>query len=354
MSGGLLMLLKELCTFLPKSKIKAGEGLNNGKYPFFTSSDTKRQYLNDYLFDTEAVILGTGGTASCNYCKGKFATSTDNFVLETNSILKPKYLYYFLRKNNLSILSNGFKGSGLKHISKDYVGKIDISLKTIDHQNQIIKILDDLNGLILNEEKNIEKYNTLIKSRFNEMFGKETTKKVGDICSSFKIGPFGSALHKYEIKDKGYAFVLGTDNAVKNDFAFDGIRYIDKEKYEVLEKYKAVSGDVIMSMMGTVGRVAVVPETLGTAIISSHLCILRTNPEIMSPDFFQTAFSRDDDIQNQISGIRNGSIMNGFNLKIVKSFDMKCPSLERQGDFLNFKHLIDKLKFIFFYTITKW
>lgn len=179
------------------------------------------------------------------------------------------------------------------------------------------------------------------------MFGKETTKKVGDICSSFKIGPFGSALHKYEIKEKGYAFVLGTDNAVKNDFAFDGIRYINKEKYEVLEKYKAVSGDVIMSMMGTVGRVAVVPETLGTAIISSHLCILRTNPEIMSPDFFQTAFSRDDDIQNQIFGIRNGSIMNGFNLKIVKSFDMKCPSLERQGDFLNFKHLIDKLKFSF-------
>lgn len=211
---------------------------------------------------------------------------------------------------------------------------------------EIVERLSRIENQINIKENQLNKLDSLVKSRFNEMFGKEATKKVGDICSSFKIGPFGSALHKHEIKDRGYAFVLGTDNAVKNDFAFDEIRYIDKEKYEVLEKYKAVSGDVIMSMMGTVGRVAVVPKTLGTAIISSHLCILRTNPQIMSPDFFQTAFSRDDDIQNQISGIQNGSIMNGFNLKIVKNFDMKCPSLERQGDFLNFKHLIDKSRFI--------
>lgn len=111
--------IKELCTFLPKSKIKAGEGLEVGKYIFFTSSDTKTLMLNEYLYDEEAIILGTGGKPSCNYFNGKFSVSTDNFVLTSNKI-KLKYLYYFLRNNNLKVLENGFHGAGLKHISKDY------------------------------------------------------------------------------------------------------------------------------------------------------------------------------------------------------------------------------------------
>ena len=86
------MKVKDLCNFLPKSKIKAGEGLENGKYIFFTSSDTKTLTLNDFVFDEEAIILGTGGKPSCNYYKGKFAVSTDNFVLISDKITI-KYLY---------------------------------------------------------------------------------------------------------------------------------------------------------------------------------------------------------------------------------------------------------------------
>lgn len=349
MSGGLLMLLKELCTFLPKSKIKAGEGLNNGKYPFFTSSDTKRQYLNDYLFDTEAVILGTGGTASCNYCKGKFATSTDNFVLETNSILKPKYLYYFLRKNNLSILSNGFKGSGLKHISKDYVGKIDISLKTIDHQNQIIKILDDLNGLILNEEKNIEKYNTLIKSRFIEMFENKgfsflPFSKYADIIDGDRGKNYPKAT---DFSDNGYCLFLNAKNVTKEGFSFEQTQFISKEKDAALRKGKLQRKDIVITTRGTIGNIAYYDETIpyDNIRINSGMVIIRRQNISYNPFFFLYAF------RNKVEEIKaknvTGVAQPQLPIHIMSKIQLLNPPIELQNEFAEFVELIDKLKFSF-------
>ena len=160
------MLLKDEFAFLPKSKIKAGEGKDEGTYPFFTSSDIKVKRIDNYLFDDELVILGTGGMPSCNYYNGKFSVSTDNFVLKTNGKIKPKYLYYFLRRENLAILAAGFRGTGLKHISKEYAGNIDIPYSSLEKQNEIISVGDTLISLIKECEHELLDLDELIKSRF--------------------------------------------------------------------------------------------------------------------------------------------------------------------------------------------
>lgn len=157
--------IKDLCSFLPKSKIKAGEGLEKGKYIFFTSLDIKTMCLNEYLFDEEALILGTGGKPSCNYFNGKFAVSTDNFVLKSDKI-NIKYLYYFLRNNNLSVLEHGFHGAGLKHISKDYVNDIEIPVVDECYQLNIINNLDLINQSIDFCKNQLIKYDELVKSQY--------------------------------------------------------------------------------------------------------------------------------------------------------------------------------------------
>lgn len=158
--------LSRVVTFLPKSKIKAGEAKENGKYVFFTSSDSRHLYIDEYLYDDELIVLGTGGFPSCNYYNGKFAVSTDNFVIKTNNNLLPKYLYYFLRKDDLSMLRNGFRGTGLKHISKDYVSNIQIPIIDLKEQKTMVGVLDKLNNSIEGEKQLIVCYDKLIKSRF--------------------------------------------------------------------------------------------------------------------------------------------------------------------------------------------
>ena len=158
--------IKEEFSLLPKSKIKAGCGIEDGKYPFYTSSDIRISSLNNYEHDGEAVILGTGGKPSCNYASGKFSYSTDNYALKTKGNIYPKFLYYFLRQHNLATLQSGFHGSGLQHIGKDFILNIDVPVLAKNKQLKIINVLDSINESILNRKDELIALDELIKSRF--------------------------------------------------------------------------------------------------------------------------------------------------------------------------------------------
>ena len=154
--------------FLPKSKIKAGEGTEDGRFPFFTSSDVKVMRIDSPLYNDEAVILGTGGKPSCNYFYGEFSVSTDNFVLSSKGRVLPKYLYYFLRTDSLSILDRGFKGAGLKHISKEYVQNIVLPLLPRTDQEVIVNELDTIVRCIESSKSQISLLDEQVKSLFNK------------------------------------------------------------------------------------------------------------------------------------------------------------------------------------------
>ena len=76
--------LGEIFEYLPRSKCKAGEGKEEGKYKFFTSSNIQNKFIDEFIYDGEYLIFGTGGKASINYCNDRFSTSTDNFVVKVH------------------------------------------------------------------------------------------------------------------------------------------------------------------------------------------------------------------------------------------------------------------------------
>ena len=138
------MKIKDLCSYAPKSRIKAGEAVENAKYLFFTSSADENKRYTDFQFDKEAIIMGTGGNATLHYYNGKFSVSTDCLVLFPNSKIKCKYLYYFF-KSHMSVLEAGFKGAGLKHTNKKYIEEINISkVPDLSIQEKIVGLTDTL------------------------------------------------------------------------------------------------------------------------------------------------------------------------------------------------------------------
>ena len=132
--------LGEICNFLPKSKRQASYGEKEGKYPFYTSSQICNKYCNEFDYEDECLIIGTGGNANIKY-SSKFSCSTDNFVININSDYLLKYIYYYIL-HHIEILQKGFLGVGLQHISKEYVNNIKIPLPSLKKQQQIIKYLD--------------------------------------------------------------------------------------------------------------------------------------------------------------------------------------------------------------------
>lgn len=162
---------KDLFGFAPKSNIKAGDGLDKGRFPFYTSSPKLTKWIDKEQHFDEALIFGTGGLASVHFEDQPFSTSTDCIVaITTNKEIKTKFVYYYLF-GNIHLLERGFKGAGLKHISKKYIENLDIPVLPIETQNKIVAILDNANSIIEKRQRTIEIFADLLRASFLEMFG---------------------------------------------------------------------------------------------------------------------------------------------------------------------------------------
>ena len=327
-----------------------------------------------YITEEEYNTLPKGAKPECGdmlFCR--VGTIGKPIIIEENV---PKFGSFvslgFLRRKNNEILLNYLKywmNSNLfyKQVKQNVKGVAQINLNTawlkefnipnvsLKEQKNIVDKLSKVDKMICIKKNEIEKLNQLIKSQFVEMFvNKEYSKiTVEDVCEKMKIGPFGSALHKNEISTSGDVFVLGTDNAVDNEFKVYEQRFITTEKFKELEKYKVAAGDIIISMMGTIGRTSVIPVDFYPSIISSHLCMLTSYPNKMDPYFLNCILILDDNISHQININKKGAIMSGLNLGIIKKLQIPNVPIEEQKKFLNIKNQIDKQKFEFEKSLKK-
>ena len=257
-----------------------------------------------------------------------------------------RYLYWFLKCNTEYLNSLG-RGATFKEISKGIVENIEINLPPLNQQIYIAGIFEKLSSIIAIRKKQISQLDQLVKSQFIEMFctqNKWADCKIEDLCLSARTGPFGSALHHDEFVDEGI-FVLGIDNAVENKFSYKRMRYITPEKYEQLKRYTVHPGDVIITIMGTVGRSAVIPEDIPTAINTKHLACLTLNKQLVNPYFLCNAFQIHPDIVHQLTGQATGAIMDGLNLTKIKNVHFHCPPVGLQNEFVELYHKADKSKF---------
>jgi type I restriction-modification system DNA methylase subunit len=152
--GIIVKTLGEVCKFMSKSKRQASFGNKEGNHPFFTSSQICNKYCNEYDYEDECLIIGTGGTANVKY-SNKFSCSTDNFVIKINNGIITKYIYYYLFIN-IKIIQKGFIGVGIQHISKEYLGNITILIPSLEKQKKIVEYCESNNNLINQLENEIE------------------------------------------------------------------------------------------------------------------------------------------------------------------------------------------------------
>jgi type I restriction enzyme S subunit len=146
--------------------------------------------------------------------------------------------------------------------------------------------------------------------------------------SSIKIGPFGSALKKEYLVKKGYK-VFGQENVYEKS-AEVGDRYISKSHFLKLKSCEIVTGDFLISMMGTIGKCYIMPKNHVSGIMDSHLLRLKLdNTKICSTlliQMFSTPI-----ILTQVNKLTVGGIMDGLSSKIVKSLNIPLPpTLEEQ------------------------
>ena len=347
---------ENLFQFQKKSKIKAGDGLKllEGKYPFYTSSDTLTKSINEFLFDIESLIFGTGGQASIHYCNEKFAVSTDCFVTQPKNSEEVflKYIYYYL-SGNIYILENGFKGAGLKHISKDYLQNIEIPLPPLPQQQKIANILDAADALRQNDKALIAKYNELTQALFLDMFGDPVSNPKGwekvelKKCTS-KIGsgstPRGG---KETYLTEGIALIRSL-NIYDNEFKYKNLAYISQEQADKLKNVIVERSDVLFNITGaSVCRCSIVPDDVLPARVNQHVSILRPIKEKLSSSFLSHLLISEN-VKIKLLGVGSfgGAVMEAITKEQLEKIEVILPSIDLQNQFAERVAVIEEQKAI--------
>ncbi|OUR93993.1 hypothetical protein A9Q87_04615 [Flavobacteriales bacterium 34_180_T64] len=317
--------------FAPKSKIKAGDGLDQGRFPFYTSSPILSKYINTEQHFDEALIFGTGGRPSVHYSKPEFSTSTDCIVaIATDKSFNTKFVFYYLF-GNIHILERGFKGAGLKHISKKYIQNIDIPIFDLEIQNKIVAILDKASALEQKRQRTIDWLDEILRVQFIEMFGEAPInqngweyKELGDLLEFLTSGSRGWA--KY-YANEGDIF-LRINNLGYNELLTNDLIFVNAPESAEARRTEVRSGDVLLSITADLGRTAVIPENLSKAFVNQHIAILRPN-EIVNP-YFLSGYISSKGGRHLIVKYAKGAAKSGLNFNDIKSLKIFIPTKELQ------------------------
>ena len=148
----------------------------------------------------------------------------------------------------------------------------------------------------------------------------------GEICD-FVRGPFGGSLKKSYFKPKGIA-VYEQRHAIYDDFS--EVRYfVDEKKFDEMKRFELLSGDLIMSCSGTMGKVAIVPDGIKKGIINQALLKLTPKP-VVDPRFLKL-WMNSPNFQDEIERLSEGAaIKNVASVKILKLIKIPLPPLPDQ------------------------
>src|SRR5574340_34961 len=145
---------------------------------------------------------------------------------------------------------------------------------------------------------------------------------------ALKAGPFGSALKKKFYVASGYK-IYGQEQVISGDPNF-GDYFIDEAKYRELESCAVKPGDLLISLVGTAGKVLVLPPTALPGIINPRLLKLSLNQADIEPAYaaymLQSAWAR-----HYFKLQAHGGTMEILNLGIIKALPVPLPPLAEQN-----------------------
>ena len=316
-------------------------------------SDTQRLRPNDVLIATSSGSISVVGKAaqSRNGWEGAFGAFCK--VLRPSEDVDPIYFGHFFRTPAYRrIVSSLAAGANINNLKNEHLDGLEIPLPPLEQQKRIARILDEADALRAKRRESIEQLDALVQSIFLDMFGDPEGRgwpvgTVEDVASSEKgairTGPFGSQLLHSEFVEEGIP-VLGIDNVVQNEFRDGEPRFITEEKYESLSRYTVKPFDVLITIMGTCGRCAIVPEGIGVAINTKHLCCITLDRALCHPKYLHAYFLRHPMARDYLERNAKGAIMSGLNMGIIKRLPIPVPPLDAQEAFAQRSDAIESQK----------
>lgn len=338
-----------------KSPIQVQQASGFGEYPFFTSGDSILLHTNS-LIDGENIFLATGGKANVKFFKGKASYSTDTYVINSRKA-DTKFLYYLLLNRIDFINSNLFTGSGLKHLQKNELRKLGVSIPEGKiEQAKISSIISEVDNVIANTENLIIKYQRVkiglvqdllargidakgnIRSKTTHKF---VVKNEIEVPEDWEVKPLGS------ISQITSGITLGKKYTGSDTIELPYLRvanvqdgYLDLNEIATIRipndqvgKYTLEIGDVLMNEGGDfdkLGRGTLWRGELPICLHQNHVFKVRTNRLKLHPEFLEIISQSPYGRRFFILSSKQSTNLASINSSQLKSFPIPLPEPSEQ------------------------
>lgn len=334
---------------------KAEDGI-----PFLSSKDVTTQtidwnnikYITKELHETlykrispqkDDVLLAKNGTT------GVAALVEDNRVFDiyvTLALLRPNqeiiYPKYLLRVINSPSCKRQFnshlKGVGVPNLHLKEINETKIPLPPLETQKQIAAQLDKCTSIITKHKQMLEKYDTLIKSRFIEMFGDDKYPKIH--ISEMVERKVASAKKIFDKKDEiKYIDISSVDNKINEIVGYT--ECVFEEAPSRAQQHIRQNDILISTVRPNLKNIAINKLPYTETVASSGFCVLRPKyvPEYLFVAVLQDKFT--DDMVAVTTGANYPAIKDSD----ILNYEIANPPIELQTAFARFVQQIDKSKF---------
>ena len=336
--------LKDVCEAMASNIAQKDISVGNGDYPIYGASG----FIGNVDFYKQekpyiGIVKDGAGVGRAYLLPEKSSIiGTMQYILPKDNI-DIKYLYYAIQYMHLE---KYYSGATIPHIYfRDYQYE-PILLPGKKEQEQKTNVLEKIDKLVFKHKKTLRIIDTLVKSRFVEMFGDPVMNskgypvyKLSDITTS----RLGKMLDKKRQTGKNKYPYLANYNVQWFRLELDNLNEMDFDEAD-RQEFELRNGDLLVCEGGEVGRCAIWRGEKENCYFQKALHRVRCDPKYIIPEYLGWTFywhSQYNGFIDAISGVSTIAHLPGDKLKQLQII---VPPLDIQNQFADFVALTDKSK----------
>ena len=271
------------------------------------------------------------------------------------------FMYWALQASNFEYYTGlAQNGSIMASLSQEKIGDYKLGLPSLNEQEIIASYLDykvgQIDAAIKEKEamlEDLKAYRTaIISEAVTKGLDKNTEMKdsgiewMGMIPKSWdvvkikhvldyqsdplRVGPFGSSLSGNDFKSEGY-WVYNQRVVLDNNFTSTDT-FISEDKYKELRSFKVFAGDLLLTTRGTIGKVAIVPDTFHEGVLHPCLIRFRVDDSLVNKEFLAYYFNGTNMVLDQVKYNSNSTTIDVIYSYTLKELIISLPPLNVQNE----------------------
>ena len=340
--------LEDVCEILDSRRVPiTAKDRKAGTYPYYGANGLQ-DYVADYIFDDELVLLAEDGgnfgskeRPIAYRVSGKCWVNNHAHVLKAKPNMHVDYLCYALMFYDTEGLVNG---ATRQKLTQTAMRQMVIPYRDMTEQLQIIKKISQIVRSIEKRKEELQLLDQLVKSRFIELFGDIVLNPFGwekdylGVVCDVRDGTHDSPHYH----STGFPLVT-SKNVTGGEIDLTDCSLISEADFnKINERSKVDMGDIIMPMIGTVGKPVIVNVKPNFAIKNVSLIKFKDDSRVLNT-FIRSLLQSDYFDDAVLSKVRGGT-QKFISLGDIRKLVVIVPPMELQEQFAAFVEQTDKSK----------